>query len=86
MSDERGFTTQEIIGLLPGGWALADQADPGAWDDAGHEWRTRLIDGADVPRELVVGAATMAQDGRIEALRSELERVYRRVCRRGLFG
>ena len=86
MSDARGFTTHEIVGLLPGGWALADRADPGAWDDAGKQWRTQLIDGADVPRELVVGATAMAQQGRIEALRSELDRVYRRVCSRGLLG
>lgn len=86
MSDPRGFTARELIGLLPGGWTLADTADPGSWDDAGKTWRARLIDGADVERELVVESKAMAEHGRTEALRRELDRVYRRIGGRGLFG
>lgn len=86
MSETRGFTAREVVGLLPGGWSLADAADPGSWDDAGQRWRTRLIDGADVERELVVESKAMAEHGRTEALRRELDRVYRRIARRGLFG
>ena len=86
MSDSRGFTAREVIGLLPGGWALADAADPGSWDESGRRWRTRLIDGADVERELAVEASAMDRHGRTEALRRELDRVYRRVARKGLLG
>ena len=86
MSDERGFTAHEVVGLLPGGWSLADSADPGEWEGSGKRWRTRLVDGADVARDLVVEATAIARHGRIEALRRELDRVYRRVCSRGLLG
>lgn len=86
MSDRIGFTTRELTGLLPGGWTLADAADPGGWDDAGKRWRTRLIDIADVEREVVVEAAAMDEHGPAEAFRRELDRVYRQVARRGIFG
>ncbi len=86
MNDDRGFTTHEVVGLLPGGWSLADAADPGEWDDSGQRWRTQLLDGAEVPHEVVVDATAIARHGRTEALRRELDRVYRRVCRRGLLG
>ncbi len=86
MSDRQGFTARELVGLLPGGWSLADDTDPGAWDEPGNRWRTLLRDGADVEHELVVEAAAMDRHGRTEALRRELDRVYRTVARRGLFG
>ncbi len=86
MSDKQGFTARELVGLLPGGWSLADTTDPGEWDDTGRVWRTNLRDGADVSRELVVEATAMDRHGRTEALRRELDRVYRLVARRGLLG
>ena len=86
MSDKQGFTARELVGLLPGGWSLADATDPGEWDDAGEAWSTRLLDGADVERQLTVEAKAMARHGRSEAVRRELDRVYRDVARRGLFG
>lgn len=86
MSDRPGFTARELVGLLPGGWTLADATDPGEWDAAGRVFRTRLVDGADVERELAVDAEAMDRHGRTEALRRELDRVYRRVARKGLFG
>ena len=86
MSDRPGFTARELVGLLPGGWTLADATDPGDWDDSGKRWTTRLIDGADVERDLVVEAKAMDRHGRTEAVRRELDRVYRRVARKGLLG
>ncbi len=86
MNDRQGFTARELAGLLPGGWSLADTTDPGEWDDAGRVYRTRLVDGADVERELAVEASAMDRHGRTEALRRELDRVYRLVARRGLLG
>jgi hypothetical protein len=86
MNDRHGFTARELVGLLPGGWSLADATDPGEWDDAGRVWRTSLLDGADVARELAVEATAMDRHGRTEAMRRELDRVYRRVARRGLLG
>ena len=86
MSDRQGFTTRELVGLLPGGWALADATDPGDWDAAGRRWTTHLVDGADVERDLVVEASAMDRHGRTEALRRELDRVYRRVAKKGLLG
>jgi hypothetical protein len=86
MTDRAGFTARELTGLLPGGWTLADVTDPGQWDEAEQRWSTRLVDGADVLREVVVEAAAMDRHGPAEAFRIELDRVYRRVVRRGLFG
>jgi hypothetical protein len=79
MSDERGFTADEVVGLLPGGWTLADATQPGEWEPTGQRWRIRLVDGAAVRREVVVGARIIARHGRLEALRHELDRVYRRA-------
>jgi hypothetical protein len=81
MADDSGFTATEVIGHLPGGWTLADAGDPGGWEASGRRWRTRLVDGADVARELVVEAAAIASHGRIEALRREVDRLYRRALR-----
>ncbi len=86
MKDRAGFTTRELTGLLPGGWTLADATNPGQWDDAERRWSTRLLDGADVVREVVVEAAAMDRHGPAEAFRLELDRVYRRVVPGGLFG
>ena len=86
MSDLPGFTARELVGLLPGGWTLADATDPGEWDAAGRRWCTRLVDGADVPRDVVVEATAMERHGRAEAFRRELDQVYRRVARKGLLG
>ena len=86
MTERAHFTARELTGLLPGGWSLADASDPGGWDDSGQRWSTRLIDVADVVREVVVEAAAMERHGPAEAFRRELDRVYRRVARRGLFG
>ena len=86
MNDRREFTVRELSGLLPGGWTLADEADPGSWDGDGRRWSTRLLDGADVAREVVVEAAAMDEHGAAEAFRRELDRVYRRVVRKGLLG
>lgn len=86
MTDRPDFTARELAGLLPGGWTLADAADPGGWDGDGRRWSSRLLDGADVVREVVVEAAAMNEHGPAEAFRRELDRVYRRVARRGLLG
>ena len=86
MTDRREFTARELIGLLPGGWSLADAADPGGWDNAGKRWNTVLVDGADVRREVVVEAAAMDEHGPAEAFRRALDGVYRRVARKGLLG
>lgn len=86
MTDPREFSAAELIGLLPGGWTLADADQPGTWEDSGKRWRARLVDGADVARDLVVDADAMARFGRTEAIRRELDRVYRKIGGRGLFG
>ena len=86
MSERTEFTARELTGLLPGGWTLADVADPGGWDEAGKRWTSRLRDGADVIHEVVVGAAEMDEHGASEAFRRQLDRAYRRVVRRGLLG
>ncbi len=84
MDESIEFTAWQIVGMLPGGWTLADAGDAGGWQ--GRSWRIRLVDGADVPREVVIEAEAMERHGPVEALRRELDRVYRRVARRGLLG
>ncbi len=77
MVERRDFTATEIRGLLPGGWNLADPADPGSWDGSGRRWRTGLLDSADVRREVAVDAGEIDRHGRLEALRRAVDRVYR---------
>ena len=84
MDEPSEFTVREIVGLLPGGWTLAEPADPGGWQ--GQSWCIRLVDGADVPHEARVDAKEIERHGRLEALRQELDRLYRGVAPRGLLG
>ena len=86
MTDRRDFTARELNGFLPGGWTLADEAEPGSWDESGKRWQARVVDGADVVRDVVVEAAAMDEHGPAEAFRRELDQVYRRVVRKGLLG
>jgi hypothetical protein len=83
------YTEDEIRSYLPSGWSLLG-ADPGAaelgpqiaghWDGARKLWRTRVLDNVDYDWPLVVKAADAAklgENGRIEALRLAMDRLYR---------
>jgi hypothetical protein len=84
-----GYTEDEIRSFLPTGWSLlgADAAGAelgpqvaGHWDGAKRVWRTRVLDNVDYDWPLVVKAADAAklgENGRIEALRLAMDRLYR---------
>jgi hypothetical protein len=88
-NDALGYTEEEIRSFLPSGWSLLG-ADPeaaelgprlaGRWDGAKRVWRTRVLDNVDYDWPLVVKAADAAklgENGRIEALRLAMDRLYR---------
>ncbi len=88
-----GYTEDEVRSYLPSGWHLlaADAADTelgprlvGAWDAGKRVWRAHVVDNVDFDWPLVVRAADAAKlaggdrgDGRIEALRQAMDRLYR---------
>lgn len=87
-----GYTEDEVRSFLPSGWRLlgADPANTesgprvaGLWDASRRVWRTHVVDNVDYDWPLVVKAADVANaaklggNGRIEALRLAMNRLYR---------
>ncbi|HYL05191.1 MAG TPA: hypothetical protein VE075_04075 [Thermoanaerobaculia bacterium] len=84
-----GYTEDEIRSFLPSGWRLAAADDPtgemvpfafGHWDARQAVWRMRVIDNVDFDWPLVVKAAEAAKlgaNGRLEALRRAMDKLYR---------
>ncbi len=83
------YTEDEIRSFLPSGWRIAAADDPtgemvpfafGHWDARREAWRARVIDNVDFDWPLVVKAADAAKlgaNGRLEALRRAMDRLYR---------
>lgn len=83
------YTEEEIRSFLPTGWSLAAaeaseiEIGPrvfGHWDAGKRVWRMRVVDNVDFDWPLVVKAADVASlgtDGRLEALRRAMDKVYR---------
>ncbi|HVR06809.1 MAG TPA: hypothetical protein VMW75_02075 [Thermoanaerobaculia bacterium] len=83
------YTEDEIRSFLPSGWRLAAADDPtgemvpfafGHWDGRKGTWRMRVIDNVDFDWPLVVKAADAARlgaNGRLEALRQAMDKLYR---------
>ncbi len=81
------YTRQEILDYLPGGWVLADPSHAGDWNPERGCWRVALRDIADVDWELCVDGKAAARSGRIEALKTALDELYRSALGSpGLFG
>jgi hypothetical protein len=84
-----GYTEDEIRSFLPSGWRLLGADEPeteltprstGRWDAARRHWRTRVVDNVDFDWPLVVkatDAVKLGDNGRLEALRQAMDRLYR---------
>lgn len=79
------YTDEEIRGFLPPGWSL-DAAEPlaygpeGSWDPKKRTWQIRVVDNVEFDWPVVVKAdeaAALGSDGRLEALRRAMDKVYR---------
>jgi hypothetical protein len=83
------YTEDEVRSFLPSGWRLlaAEEAAAemaphisGHWDARKAEWRLRVVDNVDFDWPLVVkadDAAKLGDNGRLEALRLAMDKVYR---------
>ena len=70
------YTQTEIRSYLPTGWNLV-QDDAGAWDAKKKVWRTMVIDNVDFDWPVEVTPAEASSLGRLEALRTAIDRVFR---------
>lgn len=71
-----GYTEEELRSYLPTGWNLVGAAE-GSWDARKKRWSTRIEDGTDMRWDLSVDAGDVEKNGRIEALRLAVDRLYR---------
>jgi len=83
-----GYTEDEIRSFLPSGWRLG-ATEPanaelgprtfGHWDAGKKLWRMRIVDNVDFDWPLVIKAADAAlgTNGRLEALRRAMDKLYR---------
>lgn len=70
------YTPTEIRSYLPSGWGIASP-DSGSWDAARQRWTIEIYDGADNAWTVEVGSADAARDGRMEALKASIDRIWR---------
>jgi hypothetical protein len=86
-SSDLFYTRQEILDYLPGGWALSDPADAGGWSSKRRRWEVSVRDIADVEWALEIEAKRVESDGRIEALKLAIDKLYRAALgKSGFFG
>ena len=70
------YTETEIRSFLPTGGGLAGNPE-GAWDPKKKVWRARVVDGVAFDWPLVGEATAARKLGRLEALRTAFDRLYR---------
>lgn len=75
MNEPLQYTETEVRSYLPSGWELGSSA--GSWDAGKRLWKATLIDNVDFDWPLVVTAADASSQGRLEALRRAVDRVFR---------
>jgi hypothetical protein len=73
---ELTYTSQEIQSYLPLGWSVYP-GDRGGWSGERSSWSIRVLDGARMDWELVVTPDAAGRQGRIEALRQAVDRLFR---------
>jgi hypothetical protein len=71
-----GYTEEELRSYLPTGWNLVATSEA-AWDPRKRRWSTRVEDGTDMRWNLVVDAGDVEEQGRVEALRLAVDRLFR---------
>ncbi|MFP3941782.1 MAG: hypothetical protein ACLF0P_15920 [Thermoanaerobaculia bacterium] len=70
------YTEEEIRSYLPTGWNLVGEPE-GRWNPKKKAWTLRVEDSADMRWDLAVKARDAEENGRIEALRLAVDRLYR---------
>jgi hypothetical protein len=70
------YTETEIRSYLPTGWNLAEDG-PGAWDPKKKVWRAMVIDNVDFDWPVEIKPDEASSLGRLEALRTAINRVFR---------
>lgn len=71
------YTRQEILDYLPGGWVLTEPSGAGAWNPERRRWEVAIRDIADVEWDLRVDGKSAESDGRVEALKLAVDKLYR---------
>lgn len=71
------YTETEIRSFLPSGWDLLGKPLQGAWDAKKNLWRATVLDNVDFDWPVEVKADEASKLGRLEALRTAINRVYR---------
>jgi hypothetical protein len=79
------YSEEEIRSFLPAGWSLAEpgpgpSGTEGRWDAKKRAWQVDVVDNVEFEWPVVVSAdeaATLGENGRIEALRRAMDRVFR---------
>jgi hypothetical protein len=69
------YIQDEIKSYLPSGWSLAEPA--GRWDAKKSSWTIQVLDVADQDWPLTVKATDADKLGRLPALKSAMNKVYR---------
>jgi|CXWL01.1.fsa_nt_gi hypothetical protein len=76
-----GYTQQELRSYLPTGWALAGTdrggGDRGQFDAKSDTWKVSVTDSTEQAWDLVVKAKEVANQGRIGALKSAFDKLFR---------
>ncbi|HSM13455.1 MAG TPA: hypothetical protein VLA66_05250 [Thermoanaerobaculia bacterium] len=71
------YTPTEIRSYLPSGWGILSP-DSGSWDAARQRWTVEIYDGADNGWTVEVAAGDAQRDGRMEALKASIDRIWRK--------
>jgi len=77
--DDLAYLAAEIRGVLPAGWNLAPAGGEDAFDPRSRTWEVAVRDGAGVLWPLRVKLSEARRHGRLEALRSAADRLFRRA-------
>jgi hypothetical protein len=75
------YTDVEIRSYLPSGWGIVEPPVR-SWNERKGTWSIAIYDGADNVWPLPVAADVAARDGRLPALASAIDRLYRKALGR----
>jgi len=73
---ELSYLPVELHSYLPSGWKLVE-GDAGAFDAPKDLYRIQVLDPAQVDWPLEISGRSVAEHGRVEALRRAMDKLYR---------
>lgn len=74
-----GYTEEELRSYLPTGWDLVGSRPDrewGDWNPKKRRWTVRVEDTADMPWDVEIDQKAVDEDGRIEALKGAMHRLF----------